>query len=107
LDYSLKILDKILQALLLGAASIIANFVFLPLLQKSITTKRIVQLSLVIMTISYFYLTKVTQFDEIIVGMPFQVSKEIKNFNFKILRLSVFASLWDPFQHKYFPFISF
>uniref|UniRef100_A0A915M8K8 Major facilitator superfamily (MFS) profile domain-containing protein n=1 Tax=Meloidogyne javanica TaxID=6303 RepID=A0A915M8K8_MELJA len=60
-------------ALLLGAASIIANFVFLPLLQKSITTKRIVQLSLVIMTISYFYLTKVTQFDEIIIGMPFQV----------------------------------
>ncbi|CAK5013002.1 unnamed protein product [Meloidogyne enterolobii] len=60
-------------ALLLGAASIIANFVFLPLLQKSITTKRIVQLSLVIMTISYFYLTKVTEFDEIIIGMPFQV----------------------------------
>ncbi|KAF7636175.1 hypothetical protein Mgra_00004433 [Meloidogyne graminicola] len=60
-------------ALLLGSASLISNFVLLPILQRKITTKRIVQLSLVIMTICYFYLTRVTDYEEIIIGMPFQV----------------------------------
>ena len=61
------------QALLLGGTALSANFLLLPFLLKRFRTQRIVQMALVLMALSYFYLIHVTDYQHIALGMPIQV----------------------------------
>ncbi|KAI1717991.1 major facilitator superfamily domain-containing protein [Ditylenchus destructor] len=61
------------MALLLGSTAFIANIFLLPYLQHKMRPSKLIQLSLTLTTGAYMYLSQVTEYHLVLIGMPFQV----------------------------------
>lgn len=69
---------QIFQALLLGVATLFANLFLLPYLQQRLSPQQLLEVALVILALSYAFLSTFTEYFYLLIGMPFQVKKFAK-----------------------------
>uniref|UniRef100_A0A914ULZ6 Uncharacterized protein n=1 Tax=Plectus sambesii TaxID=2011161 RepID=A0A914ULZ6_9BILA len=59
--------------ILLGISTLVTNIFLIGPLQRRFTSQRLVQIALGILTVSYLYLSQVSKYEHLLIGMPMQV----------------------------------